>query len=115
MVQTLRAKHCDLIICLSHLGWKIEEVSDDDVIAAVEGIDLVLGGHSHSYFRQMQYVKDPAGREVPVDQNGKHAVYVGKIRVEMVPAKTKNKFKELILWKRTRQSWVTATSIRAQR
>ena len=70
-------------------GWKIEEVSDDDVIAAVEGIDLVLGGHSHSYFRQMQYVKDPAGREVPVDQNGKHAVYVGKIRVEMVPAKTK--------------------------
>lgn len=89
MVQTLRAKHCDLIICLSHLGWKIEEVSDDDVIAAVEGIDLVLGGHSHSYFRQMQYVKDPAGREVPVDQNGKHAVYVGKIRVEMVPAKTK--------------------------
>ena len=89
MVQTLRAKHCDLIICLSHLGWKIEEVSDDDVIAAVEGIDLVLGGHSHSYFRQMQYVKDPAGRKVPVDQNGKHAVYVGKIRVEMVPAKTK--------------------------
>lgn len=89
MVQTLRTKHCDLIICLSHLGWKIEEVSDDDVIVAVEGIDLVLGGHSHSYFRQMQYVKDPAGREVPVDQNGKHAVYVGKIRVEMVPAKTK--------------------------
>ena len=67
MVQTLRAKHCDLIICLSHLGWKIEEMSDDDVIAAVEGIDLVLGGHSHSYFRQMQYVKDPAGREVPVE------------------------------------------------
>ena len=89
MVRTLKAKHCDLIICLSHLGWEIDGTSDDDLLKSVAGIDLVLGGHSHTYFQHLEHVTDPAGRAVPVDQNGKHAIYVGKIKVELSPAKRK--------------------------
>jgi len=40
---------------------------------------LVLGGHSHTYFKELRYVKDLDGKLVPVDQNGKNAIWVGKI------------------------------------
>ena len=83
MVQTLQKRHCDMIICISHLGWKVDGVTDDNLLAAVAGIDLVLGGHSHSYFQQLEYITDPSGRAVPVDQNGKHAVFVGKLKVKL--------------------------------
>lgn len=85
MVKLLRDKHCDLIVCLSHLGWEIEELSDDELLKEVSGIDLVLGGHSHSYFHKLEHVTDPSGCSVPVNQNGKHAIYVGKIKVNMSP------------------------------
>lgn len=75
-------KKCDLVICISHLGWEMgKKVDDDDnrVIAKTRGIDLVLGGHSHTYFPSLKYITDLDGKQVPVDQNGKHAVYVGKV------------------------------------
>ena len=83
MVRTLQQRRCDLIICLSHLGWHIRGIDDKQVIENTEGLDLVLGGHSHSFFEQLQYAKDPSGKNVPVDQNGKHAIFVGKMKLEM--------------------------------
>ena len=83
MVRTLKQRRCDLIICLSHLGWHIRGIDDKLVIENTEGLDLVLGGHSHSFFEQLQYAKDPSGKNVPVDQNGKHAIFVGKMKLEM--------------------------------
>ena len=53
------------------------------MISRSRGIDLVLGGHSHTYFQTLRYVKDLDGREVPVDQNGKHGIYVGKIDLQV--------------------------------
>lgn len=80
MVDVLRnEKKCDVVICLSHLGWDEDEYGDQRVIANTPGIDLVLGGHTHTYMTNLEYVKDPSGRMVPVDQNGKHAVFVGKL------------------------------------
>lgn len=84
MVKVLKKeKKCDLVICLSHLGWKEEGMGDQELIRQSRGIDLVLGGHSHSYFHSLRYVKDLDGRNVPVDQNGKHAIYVGKITLTL--------------------------------
>ena len=54
MVRTLKQRRCDLIICLSHLGWHIRGIDDKQVIENTEGLDLVLGGHSHSFFEQLQ-------------------------------------------------------------
>lgn len=68
------------MICVSHLGWlRPTEPGDQWLIAHSKDIDLVLGGHSHSFFEQMRYVKNAEGREIGVDQNGKNAIYVGKI------------------------------------
>ena len=72
-----------MVICLSHLGWTNNGVGDQEVISRSRGIDLVLGGHSHTYFQTLRYVKDLDGREVPVDQNGKHGIYVGKIELQV--------------------------------
>ncbi len=84
MIDLLRnKKKCDLVICLSHLGWKTTEYPCDRMISETHGIDLVLDGHSHTYFEKLEYVKDLNGKLVPVNQNGKHAVFVGKMKLEL--------------------------------
>ena len=80
MIDLLKQqKKCDVVICLSHLGWQVSEYPCDRVIRETSGLDLVLDGHSHTYLEHLEYVKDKSGRMVPVDQNGKHAAFVGKI------------------------------------
>ena len=83
VINELKGKKCDLIICISHLGWDIEGVSDEEVIAGTRGLDLVLGGHSHTYLTKLEYVKDLDGKLVGDDQNGKHAIFVGKLVLDM--------------------------------
>ena len=54
-----KQEKCDVVICISHLGWQISEYPDQQFIKEIEGCDLVLGGHTH--------------------QNGKHGVFIGKL------------------------------------
>lgn len=82
-VRALQKEKCDLIICLSHLGWDIGGEDDAYMIERTDGIDLVLGGHSHSYLEEIAYVKNDLGKAVPVDQNGKHAIFIGKILLDL--------------------------------
>ena len=82
MVNLLKnKKKCDYVICLSHLGWAKGDMSDERVIEGTQGIDLVLGGHSHTYMENLEYVSDKSGRAVPVDQNGKHGAFIGKLQL----------------------------------
>ena len=73
---------CDLVICLSHLGWDLIGTDDTEMMPQTRNIDIVLGGHSHSYFTEMKYIKNLDGKDVPNDQNGKHGIFVGKIVVD---------------------------------
>ena len=73
---------CDLVICVSHLGWDLPETDDCKMMRATRNIDIVLGGHSHTYFTQLKYVKNLDNEEIPNDQNGKHAIYVGKLLLD---------------------------------
>jgi 5'-nucleotidase len=80
MVDILkRQKKCDVVICISHLGWGSSQYPDNRFIKQTRGVDLVLGGHTHTYFQELQYEKNLDGQPVPVDQNGKHAAFVGKL------------------------------------
>lgn len=80
MVDILkRQKKCDVVICISHLGWGSSQYPDNRFIQQTRGVDLVLGGHTHTYFQELQYEKNLDGQPVPVDQNGKHAAFVGKL------------------------------------
>ena len=84
MAEFLKKKEkCDVIICLSHLGWDVDGDDDTEMIPGSRYIDLVLGGHSHTYFKDLQYVNDLDGKPVPVDQNGKSAIWVGKMVLDL--------------------------------
>ena len=84
MVDVLRNREkCDVVICLSHLGWEVSDYPDNEVIKRTSGIDLILGGHSHTYLETLGYETDKTGRQVPVDHEGKHAVFVGKIQLTL--------------------------------
>lgn len=76
-------KRCDVIICVSHLGWEDEELTDQMLVQATRDIDIVLGGHSHTYMKTLQYVKNVDGKDVPVDQNGKHGIWIGRIVLDL--------------------------------
>ena len=70
---------CDLVICISHLGWEVSVYSDERFLSLTEGCDLVLGGHTHTYMPTLEYAPDKNGKLIPVDQNGKHGAFVGKL------------------------------------
>lgn len=74
---------CDLVICLSHLGWKGEPYSDETLIPNTRNIDIVLGGHSHSYFEKPMPYKNLDGIDVFLQQMGKNGTYVGEMKVKM--------------------------------
>lgn len=86
VVKTLREKEkCDLVICLSHLGWKTgdEEPSDERVVPQTEGVDLFLGGHTHTYLNPAKMVENAVGKQVPVSQNGKSGMYLSRFDVHL--------------------------------
>ena len=79
-----RQMKCDMVICVSHLGWSSGRGQDDQyMISSSRDIDLVLGGHTHTYFSELEYVNNLDGRPVPVDQNGKNAIFVGRMVVSL--------------------------------
>ena len=79
-----KEKKCDVVICISHLGWESNRGEDDlYMIQNSRNIDLVLGGHTHTYMPSLEYEKNLDGKPIPVDQNGKHAIYVGKLILDL--------------------------------
>lgn len=76
-------ENCDVVVCLSHLGWGDAADQDKDFISNISGIDVLLGGHSHTYFSEPAYVLDKKGHQVIVDHQGKNACYIGTIEMEV--------------------------------
>ena len=74
-----KQEKCDLVICISHLGWEVSVYPDEKFLSLTEGCDLVLGGHTHTYMPTLKYAPDKNGKQIPVDQNGKHGAFVGKL------------------------------------
>ena len=74
-----KQEKCDLVICLSHLGWAESVYTDEQFVSLTEGCDLVLGGHTHTYMPTLEYTPDKNGKQIPVDQNGKHGAFIGKL------------------------------------
>ena len=76
-------ENCDVVVCLSHLGWGNESEQDQSFISQTTGIDILLGGHTHTYFTQEKYVADKNGHQVLVDHTGKNARFIGTIELEL--------------------------------
>ncbi len=87
VAELLKLKeHCDIIICLSHMGWKAgvnNPECDEYIIARTRYIDVVLGGHSHSFFKEPIFYRNLDGEEVALQQMGKNAQYVGTMKLTL--------------------------------
>lgn len=74
---------CDLIICLSHLGYRYDEkpqkISDVKLARATENIDLIIGGHTHTFLNEPTKETNAAGKTVLINQVGCYGLYLGKI------------------------------------
>jgi len=75
-------ENCDLIICLSHLGYhykNTQKVSDLKLAAATKDIDLIIGGHTHTFLPKPTLVKNIINETVLVNQVGAYGVNLGRI------------------------------------
>ncbi len=72
---------CDLVICLSHLGHKYpnKKVCDMDLAYNTRNIDLILGGHTHSFLPYPEEFKNADGKKVIVNQVGWAGILLGRL------------------------------------
>ncbi len=86
---------CDLVVCLSHLGYEYEsnKISDRVVAAQSENIDLILGGHTHTFLDEPEVVLNSKDEEVLINQVGWAGIRLG--RIDYYFEKTKKKKKKI--------------------
>jgi len=76
-------KKCDLVICLSHLGYQYkndeQKISDLKLASLTKNIDLIIGGHTHTFLDKPTVVKNSVGKEVIVNQVGCYGLNLGRI------------------------------------
>ena len=74
---------CDLVICLSHLGFEYkndpEKVSDKVLAQKTKNIDLIIGGHTHTFLDKPVIEKNLDGQEVIINQVGAYGINLGRI------------------------------------
>jgi 5'-nucleotidase len=71
-------KGCDMVICLSHLGYG----EDKDLASRTEGVDIIVGGHTHTLLHKKQVVKNLDGEDVIVVQNWKWGLNAGHLTID---------------------------------
>jgi len=85
LAETLKTKYkCDLVICLSHLGYdggSAARPSDIYLAEHSRHVDLIVGGHTHTLLRQPDIRKNLDGKEVPIVQADSQGSYVGRVDV----------------------------------
>jgi len=74
---------CDLVICLSHIGYEYkndpDRISDLKLAAQTKDIDLIIGGHTHTFLEKPTVVKNLDGKDVLVNQTGCYGINLGRI------------------------------------
>jgi 5'-nucleotidase len=85
MADKLRnTEKCNVVICLSHLGLEEYEGKPGDISVAqlVDGIDLIIGGHSHSFLDSPLHVTNNSGWTTVINQVGFAGLFVGHIMLD---------------------------------
>ena len=76
-------QQCDLVICLSHLGYhyraESNKISDLTLASATKNIDLIIGGHTHTFLPKPTVVKNIEGKNMLVNQVGCYGINLGRI------------------------------------
>ena len=76
-------KRCDYVICLSHLGFEYKDNKVSDIVLAKESeyIDLIIGGHTHTFLNEPHKVKNRNNQEVVINQVGWAGLFLGRINI----------------------------------
>lgn len=77
---------CDLVIALTHIGYEEHgpgEMTDIQLCAATRGIDVFVGGHSHTFLEDAMYWPNLDGKKIPIVQTGWEGVYMGEFHVTL--------------------------------
>ncbi|SHH77205.1 bifunctional metallophosphatase/5'-nucleotidase [Winogradskyella jejuensis] len=86
-------EQCDLVICLSHLGYYYKKNPDkiSDLILArqTKDIDLIIGGHTHTFLPKPTVEKNSEGKNVLVNQVGCYGLYLGQVDFYLETGKEK--------------------------
>jgi 5'-nucleotidase len=74
-------KKCSLVICLSHLGYKMtgDEISDLLMAPQTKDIDLIIGGHTHTFLDTPTVLKNQAGKQILINQAGWGGASLGRL------------------------------------
>ncbi|HVG40979.1 MAG TPA: metallophosphoesterase, partial [Chitinophagaceae bacterium] len=76
----LKQKGCDLIICLSHLGYQYQNrISDVRLAKETQNIDLIIGGHTHTFLEAPVTIKNKSGENVLINQVGYGGIKLGRL------------------------------------
>ncbi len=95
MTRILKTEeHCDLVICLSHLGYYYKsnpnKISDLTLAKATKDIDLIIGGHTHTFLPKPTVVKNIKNNNMLVNQVGCYGINLGRIDFYFDSDKTKS-------------------------
>tara|TARA_Y100000991_G_scaffold209755_1_gene190283 strand:- start:120 stop:1070 length:951 start_codon:yes stop_codon:yes gene_type:complete len=76
---------CDLVICISHLGYKYksDKISDLKLARLSKNIDIIIGGHTHTFLEKAKVIKNIENKNVIVNQAGWGALALGRIDLEL--------------------------------
>ncbi len=81
-----KEKDCDMVICLSHLGYQYKEdinkLSDLILATETENVDLIIGGHTHTFLTEPVMIKNKINAEVLVNQVGWAGIQLGRLDFE---------------------------------
>lgn len=91
LAKTLKQeKKCDVVICLSHLGFEYtnDKISDKKLAEKSTDIDVILGGHTHTFLPKPITIKNTQNNDVIINQVGWAGLQLGKIDLFFDKAKT---------------------------
>lgn len=75
---------CDVVICLSHLGYQLKNAPCDEELAQkTNHIDAILGGHTHTFMKEPAVYLNKDGQNVSVMHAGKNGIYVGMLKLTL--------------------------------
>lgn len=74
-------ENCDLVIALSHIGYEYDnnKISDVKLAKQTENIDLIIGGHTHTFLEKPTILENKSGKNVIVNQVGCYGLYLGRL------------------------------------
>lgn len=74
-------EQCSLVVCLSHLGYALQgnEISDLKLAPQTRGIDLIIGGHTHTFLKEPTIVQNLDGKPVLINQVGFGGINLGRL------------------------------------